>query len=251
MAIAFGSADGFTATVIAIAPLRHWLRTHVLALDAGHHHGLLHGVAAERLAQLLIENDLDEGRDALLLIFARLAQGLGQFGLRFHYDTLEPAGFSHFCIAQMRIELGADEVVVIPEDGVALFSAPLVVAENHHRDARPFLAADRAHLVHGNPERAVAGKTYARRIGVADLGADDRGKAVAARPKQAGGQIFPAFIEGRIGVADGAVVADVAGNDRILRQAGLDRAPRLARRHSVRVALTRVGIPCGAGIVVL
>ena len=77
------------------------------------------------------------------------------------------------------------------------------------------------------------------------------GKAVAAGPEQAGRQIFPALFEGRIGIADGAVVADVAGDDRVFRQAGLDRAPGLPRRHAVGVALARVRIPCGARIVVL
>ena len=163
------------------------------------------------------------------------SQRLGQFRLRSHRYALEAAAFGHLCVAEMRIELGADEIVVVPEDRIALFGAPLVVAEDDHGDARPFLAADRAHLVHGNAERAVTGEADARRIRIADLGADDRRETVAARPEQAGRQVFAALLEGRIGIADGAVVADVAGDDRVLRQARLDRAPGLPRRHAVGV----------------
>ena len=169
------------------------LWTHVFTFDARDHHRLFHGVAAERLAKFLIEDDLDEGRDALFLRFARLPKRLGQFGLGFHHDALETASFGDLCIAEMRIEFGADEIVVEPEDRVAFFGAPLIIAEHNHGDARPFLAADRAHLVHGNSERAVAGKADTGRIRVADLGADDGRKTVAARPEKAGRQVFPAL----------------------------------------------------------
>ena len=76
------------------------------------------------------------------------------------------------------------------------------------------------------------------------------GKAVAARPEQSGREILPSLVERRIGVADGAVVADVARDDRILRQPGLDGAPGLPRRHAVGLALARIGIPGRARIVV-
>ena len=46
------------------------LRAHVLAPNARHDSRRLHGIPAERLAELLIQNDLDEGRHALLLCFA-------------------------------------------------------------------------------------------------------------------------------------------------------------------------------------
>ena len=36
--------------------LAELLRTHVLALDAGHDDRLLHGIAPERLAELLVED---------------------------------------------------------------------------------------------------------------------------------------------------------------------------------------------------
>ncbi len=151
----------------------------------------------------------------------------------------------------MRIELGADEVVVVPEDGIALLGTPLVVAEDAHGDARPLLAADRAHLAHGDAEGAVACEAHARGVGVADLGADDRGEAVAARTEQAGREVFAAHLEGRVGIADRAVVADVGRYDGVLRQPGLDGAPRLTRRHAIRIARARVRVPRGARIVVL
>src|SRR6185369_9088150 len=90
-----------------------------------------------------------------------------------------------------------------------------------------------------------------RRVRIADLGADNRGKTVAAGSEQARCQIFAALLEGRIGVANGAVVADVAGDDGVLRQAGLDGTPGLARRHTVGIALDCVDVPRGARVVVL
>src|SRR6516164_8580583 len=95
----------------------------------------------------------------------------------------------------MRVELGSHEIVVEPENGIALFGTPLVVAEYDHGDAGPPLAPDRAHLAHGNSESSVAGKADARRARIADLGADDRREAIAARTEQAGGQIFTWLIE--------------------------------------------------------
>src|ERR1700728_5027072 len=151
----------------------------------------------------------------------------------------------------MRIEFGADEVVVEPEDRIALLGAPLIIAEHDHGDAGPLFAADRAHLVHGNAEGAVAGKADARRIRIADLGADDRREAVAAGPEQTRRQIFAALLEGRIGVADSAIVADVARYDGIFRQTSLDGAPGLPRRHAVGIALACVFVPGRARIVVL
>src|SRR6185369_9362741 len=171
------------------------LRAHVFAADTGHHRRLLHRVAAERLAELLIENHLDEGRHALLLSLAGRAQRLGQLGLRLYCHAFQSATFRDLCIAEMRIELGSDEIIVEPENRIALFRAPLIVAEDHHRDAGIFLAPDRAHLAHRDPKGAVAGKAYAGNVGIADLGADDRGKAVAAWAEQPGRQIFPSLVE--------------------------------------------------------
>ena len=70
----------------------------------------------------------------------RLAGGLqrfGQFGRRTSV-TPEPAAFGDLGVAEMRIEFGADEIVVEPQDRIALLGAPLVIAEHHHGDARPF-----------------------------------------------------------------------------------------------------------------
>src|SRR4029077_8086876 len=133
-----------------------------------------------------------------------------QFGLSFNDDAFKAAAFSHLCVTEMRIEFGADEIVVVPEDRIALLGAPLVVAENDHRDAWPLFAADRAHLAHGNSECAIARKADTRRIRIANFGTDDRRKTVTAWPEQAGRQVFPGLVEHRIGIADRAVVADVA-----------------------------------------
>src|SRR5271168_4388973 len=94
------------------------LHAHVLAPDARHPDGLFHGVAAERLAKLLIKYDLDEGRNAFLLRLAGLAQRLGQFGGRSGRDALKSAALGDFGIAEMRVELGADEVVIKPENRI-------------------------------------------------------------------------------------------------------------------------------------
>src|SRR5581483_2142778 len=118
-------------------------------------------IATERLAELLVEDHLDEGGDALLLRLAGFAQRFRQLALRLHRHALEAAAFGDPGVAQIRIELGADEIVGIPEDRVALLRTPLIVAEDHHGDPRPLLAADRAHLAHGNTERAIAGEADA------------------------------------------------------------------------------------------
>src|SRR6185312_14081767 len=81
--------------------------------------------------------------------------------------------------------------------------------------------------------------------------ADNRREAVTAWAEQARREIFAAFLESRIGVADRAIVADIARDDRIARQARLNRAPRLTRRHAVAVALARICVPGRARIVFL
>jgi hypothetical protein len=77
------------------------------------------------------------------------------------------------------------------------------------------------------PKAPSPAKPDHRRVGLADLGAEDRRQAVAAGTEQAGREVFAALLEGRVGVADGAVVADVGRDDRFLRQGGLDGAPGL------------------------
>src|SRR5690606_33157642 len=119
----------------------HLLRAHVLTIDAGNDRRLLHGIATEGLAELLVEDDFDESRDALLLRLARFRDRRLELVLGARDDTLEPAAFRDLSVAQFGMQLGADEVVVVPERRVALLRAPLIVAEDDHRDARPFLAA--------------------------------------------------------------------------------------------------------------
>src|SRR6202035_1257376 len=80
---------------------------------------------------------------------------------------------------------------------------------------------------------------------------DDGWKPVTAGAEQARCQIFSALVERRICVSDRAIVADVARNDRVLRQSRLDRPPGLARRHAVMVALARIRVPGRARIIVL
>src|SRR3546814_14887879 len=99
--------------------------------------------------------------------------------------------------------------------------------------------------LHRDAEGAVAGEAHHRQVGAADLGADDRGKAVAAGPEKARRQVLAAFLEGRIGVADGAVVADVRRADGLARQRRLDghtgHARRQLRRASGRARLCPSG----------
>jgi hypothetical protein len=73
------------------------LRAHVVAVDAGDNDRLLHGVAAERLAQFLIEQHLDEGGFAILhLPFDRLGQFLGQALLVPDHTPLAPQASAIF-----------------------------------------------------------------------------------------------------------------------------------------------------------
>ncbi len=81
--------------------LSDFLRSHVFAIDAGNLDRLLHRVASERLAKLLVKQNLDERCEALLLIFAGLPQRFGQFGLRLHDNALQTAAFGHSCVAQI------------------------------------------------------------------------------------------------------------------------------------------------------
>src|SRR6476646_5239791 len=67
------------------------LRPHILALDARHHDRLLHRIAPEGLAQLLIEDHLDECGDTFVLRLARLLQRRGQCSLSLDRYALQPA----------------------------------------------------------------------------------------------------------------------------------------------------------------
>src|SRR4029077_12918257 len=110
---------------------------------------------------------------------------------------------------------------------------------------------DRGHLVHRDAEGAIAGEADHRDVRVADLGANDRREAVATGAKQARGQVLPPAREHRVGIADGAVVADVARDDGIRWQRSDDGPPRLPRRHVPGLARPALGVPHGAGVVSL
>src|SRR6266436_9579407 len=138
------------------------------------------------------------------------AQGFGQSGLGLHHDTLPAAAFGNLCVAQIHVEFRADEVVVVPGDRIALFRSPLIVAENDHRNSRPFLTADRTHLVHRNAECTIAGKTDAGRVRIADLRANDGWKAVTARAKQSRRQVLSSFLDSWIRISYRAIITDVA-----------------------------------------
>src|SRR5487761_1108869 len=90
----------FTATFIAA--VLNVLGAHVLAPNAGYPDGLLHGVAAERFAKLLVEQHFNERGDAVLLLSAGLAQRLGQFRLGAHRHAFQSAAFGHFGEAELR-----------------------------------------------------------------------------------------------------------------------------------------------------
>jgi hypothetical protein len=64
-----------------------------------------------------------------------------------------------------------------------------------------------------------------------------------------GARYLRPFFEGRIGIADGAVVADVGGDDRFFGQGFDDGPPGHAGRHFFRLTLLGALVPGGAGIV--
>ena len=230
----------------------HLLGPHVVAVDASHRNRLLHRVAAEGLAKLLVQHHLDEGGLAVLhLCVDGGVQRVCQLVHAEDGNALEAAGLGDAGIGDVVVELGADEIVIEPQGGVALLGAPLIVAEDDHGDRRPLVAADSRHFVHRDAEGAITGETDNRQVRTADLCTHDRRQAVAARAEQAGGQIFAAFLEGRVGVADGAVVADVGRDDGLFRKRALDRTPCHARRHLFRLAGAGALVPGCARIVVL
>src|SRR5919202_3919120 len=96
------------------------LRPHIGTVDAGDDGRLLHRVPPEGLAELLVEDDLDEGRHAALLGLARLPDGVGQFLLRPGHDALEAASVRDFRVAELRVELRPDAVVAEQERVLAL-----------------------------------------------------------------------------------------------------------------------------------
>jgi hypothetical protein len=80
-------------------PSRSLLRAHVLSLDASDHNWLFHGVTPERLAELLVQQNFDEGGDAAFLSLARLSQCVRQLRHGLDLNTLQAAGLSHARVA--------------------------------------------------------------------------------------------------------------------------------------------------------
>ena len=195
--------------------------------DARNFHRLLHRITAERLAKLLIKHDFDKGRNTLLLCVAGFLKRCGDLGLCVDGNAFKATALGNAGIREMRIKLGAHEIVIIPECRIALFCAPLVIAENNHRYGGPFFAANRAHFRHRDAEGTITRKANDRNIGIADFRADDGGEALTAWPKQAGSEIFATLFKSRVGVADGAIIADIGRDNRLLWQCGLNSAPSL------------------------
>ncbi len=109
----------------------------------------------------------------LHLVINRLGQRITQFVHGAGDDALQAAGLGDAGVGHLLIQLGADEIVVIPKRRVALFGAPLIVAEHHHGDGGPLLAADGGEFRHRDAEGAITREADDRHIGAADLGADD------------------------------------------------------------------------------
>ena len=67
---------------------------------------------------------------------------LCQLRRRLRDYALKPTGLSQLRIAKFRVEFSADEVIIIPENRVAFFGAPLEISENDHRDPWPLGSAN-------------------------------------------------------------------------------------------------------------
>ena len=141
----------------------------ICTADASHFHRLLHRITPERLAKLLIKHDFDKGRNALLLCLASLLQRCRNLGLCADSDAFEATTLGNAGIREMRIKLGAHEIIIIPERRIALFGAPLIITENYHRNGGPLLAANRAHFRHRDTEGTITGKANDWNIGIANF----------------------------------------------------------------------------------
>src|SRR5271154_6991997 len=227
------------------------LRTHVARIDARDGHRFLHGVSTEGVAEFLVEDYLDESGNAHGLRLARARERLAEFSLSRDRDPGEAAALRDAGIRKIRIEFRSDEIVMVPKRRIPFLRAPLIVTKDHHCDRRPFLAADRTHLVHRDAESAIAGESDHGRGGIADLRPDDRGKAIAAGSEQARREISPPLFEARISVADRAIISDVGGNDRCFWQRRLNGSPRLAWRHTGGLTIARPLVPCRPRIIIL
>ena len=86
-------------------------------------------------------------------------------------------------------------------------------------DGRPFRDPSSSQFGHSDAKGTVSRKANNRQVRAADLGTqNDRRQAVAAGAKQTWRKVFAPGFETRIGVADGAVVADIGRDDGVFRQ---------------------------------
>merc|ERR1719220_1327477 len=193
--------------------------SHVLRLDSCNTIGGSHGVPAEGLAQLLVEDYLNECRFVPLhLSLNGTREGSLELCWRRHLDAHQATSASNFSVLDAKVQLCANEIVVVPQRGVSLLCAPLEVPKYHHRDGRPITAAACSKLVHGDAKSSIPSETDNRNFGLSNLGAKNGWKPIATRSKEARGEILPARREARVGVADSAIVADIGGDDGVGRQ---------------------------------
>ena len=166
--VKLASCFGITAVLL------DGLHPHIVCADACHCDRVLHCVAAERLAQFLVDHCFDQrGLAVFHLVFNSRMQRRCQFVHRAGLHTLQAAGLRDTSIGDFVIQLGADEVILVPKGGITLFGAPLIIAEDDHRNSGPFFAADCGQLCHGDAERAVACKTDNRNIRTTNFCADN------------------------------------------------------------------------------
>lgn len=147
------------------------MRTHSGGINTCYDHRLLHLVATERFADLLIDDSFDEGGNTVVLSCAGGNDRGNQLRWRSRDHACETARLRHASVAEIGVEFGADEIIVAPQRRAVLLGTPLIVAEDHHSDRGPRLASDRSHLA--QPERTCGISLLAAHR--QDAGADDFG----------------------------------------------------------------------------
>ena len=76
---------------------------HVRRRDACHFDGFLHGVAAERFAQFLVDHGFDQRGDAVLLVFDGLCQRSSQFSLRAGDNAFQATSLRDACVGHLGV----------------------------------------------------------------------------------------------------------------------------------------------------
>ena len=108
------------------------LRPHVRLADARNRDRFLHRVAAERLAEFLVENAFDEGRLVVFhLTFDSGSERIGKLFGAANLNAFEATTFGDLRVFNAEVQFGADEVVVEPKGRIALFRTPLVLSLIH------------------------------------------------------------------------------------------------------------------------